>query len=215
MLTERYGVAKMTTRNALNVLVNEGLVFSRRGAGTFVRDFAPIRRIGIKRLARAEWAAGRSIWKTDVRDRPMTLDAVEVYEADAPTRIGRALGLEGSGRVWVRSRRYLVDGKPVQLATSYLPADLVGGSAITQADPGPGGIYARLADLGHAPQRFTEELRARMPMPEEAEQLGLGTGTPVITICRTAFAEGGRTVEVNEMILDAGSYVLQYDFNAS
>jgi GntR family transcriptional regulator len=39
-------------------------------------------------------------------------------------------------------------------------------------------------------------------------------GTPVIMICRTAFADEGRPVEVNEMILDANAYVLEYDFDA-
>ncbi|RLV69458.1 GntR family transcriptional regulator [Streptomyces sp. CBMAI 2042] len=33
-------------------------------------------------------------------------------------------------------------------------------------------------------------------------------------VCRTAFAEDGRAVEVNEMVLDAAAYVLEYDFDA-
>ncbi|RDS61464.1 hypothetical protein [Streptomyces sp. M7] len=40
-------------------------------------------------------------------------------------------------------------------------------------------------------------------------------GTPVILICRTAFTGEGRPVEVNEMTLDAASYVLEYDFDAN
>ncbi len=39
-------------------------------------------------------------------------------------------------------------------------------------------------------------------------------GTPVILICRTAFADEGRPVEINEMTLDAASYILEYDFDA-
>ncbi|GGY57085.1 hypothetical protein GCM10010326_59590 [Streptomyces xanthochromogenes] len=33
-------------------------------------------------------------------------------------------------------------------------------------------------------------------------------------LCRTAFAGEGQPVEVNEMTLDAASYVLEYDFDA-
>jgi GntR family transcriptional regulator len=33
-------------------------------------------------------------------------------------------------------------------------------------------------------------------------------------VCRTAFAGDGRAVEVNEMVLDAGAYVLEYEFDA-
>jgi GntR family transcriptional regulator len=54
-----------------------------------------------------------------------------------------------------------------------------------------------------------------MPSPDEVTQLGISPGTPVILICRTAFTEEGRPVEVNEMALDAASYVLEYDFGAS
>lgn len=33
-------------------------------------------------------------------------------------------------------------------------------------------------------------------------------------VCRTAFTADGRAVEVNEMILDSASYILEYDFDA-
>lgn len=108
----------------------------------------------------------------------------------------------------------MLDGKPVLLSTSYLPAPLVEGTAITEPDTGPGGVYARLAELGHGPVRFREEVRSRMPLPEETAQLGLPAGTPVMLICRTAIADEGRVVEVNEMVLDAAAYVLEYDFDA-
>ncbi|MEK8141760.1 UTRA domain-containing protein [Streptomyces sp. M10(2022)] len=64
-----------------------------------------------------------------------------------------------------RSRRYLLDGKPVLKAVSYLPAEIADGTPIAEVDTGPGGIYARLAELGHAP-KFREEIRVRMPSKE-------------------------------------------------
>lgn len=57
------------------------------------------------------------------------------------------------------------------LAVSYLPHALVEGSAITRVDTGEGGTYARLAELGHAPTHFREEIRSRLPTAEEAEGL--------------------------------------------
>ncbi|PVC91792.1 GntR family transcriptional regulator [Streptomyces sp. CS014] len=104
--------------------------------------------------------------------------------------------------------------EPVLLSTSYLPAPPVEGSAITRPDAGPGGIYARLAELGYGPLHFREEIRSRMPLPEEVAKLRLPAGTPVMLICRTAFAAEGRVVEVNEMVLDTAAYVLEYDFDA-
>lgn len=54
-----------------------------------------------------------------------------------------------------------------------------------------------------------------MPSKDEATRLSMATGTPVILISRTAFTDQGRPVEVNEMTLDAASYVLEYAFDAN
>ncbi|MFB6619169.1 GntR family transcriptional regulator [Streptomyces sp. NPDC085524] len=213
-LMATYDVARMTARQALGVLQNEGLAEARKGAGVFVRAFRPLRRRGIQRLAQEQWGSGRSVWSADAEDRELVVDQVDVREEEAGDRVADVLGLPREARVCVRSRRFVLDGKPVLCATSYLPADIVADSAITQADTGPGGVYARLAELGHEPVHFREEIRSRMPTADEADRLSLSLGTPVIQIVRTAFAEGGRAVEVNDMTLDSASYVLEYDFDA-
>lgn len=208
-LMAEHGVARMTARQALAVLQAEGLAEARKGAGVFVREFRPIRRRGIQRLAREQWGTGRSVWATDIGDRDLAVEVVEIAERDAPAAVAAALGED---RAWARSRRFVLDGKPVLLSVSYYPAALVADSAITAQDTGAGGAYARLAELGHEPVRFREEIRSRMPTADEADRLRLATGTPVVLIRRTAFTADGRPVEVNEMVLDAGSYVLEYEF---
>ncbi|MEH6376196.1 GntR family transcriptional regulator [Streptomyces sp. KLMMK] len=211
-LMATYDVARMTARQALGVLQSEGIAEARKGAGVFVRSFRPIRRRGIQRLTEGTWTSGRSIWAADIEDRDLTVDRIEVTEEPAREHVASALGLAPESAVCVRSRRFVLDDRPVLLSVSYLPADLVAGSPITRADTGPGGAYARLAELGAEPVRFREEIRCRMPSADEADQLGLASGTPVVLICRTAFTEDGRAVEVNEMTLDSASYVLEYEF---
>ncbi|MEV7771689.1 GntR family transcriptional regulator [Kitasatospora sp. NPDC086791] len=213
-LMDEYGVARMTARQALGVLQSEGIAEARRGAGVFVRDFRPLRRRGIQRLAQGQWGSGRSIWSADIDNRSLVVDQVSVTEQGAPEHVARVLGVDPGAPMCVRHRRFVLDGKPVLLSTSYLPAVLVAGTAITREDTGPGGTYARLAEIGAKPVHFREEVRSRMPGGEEATRLELSAGTPVILICRTAFADEGQVVELNEMILDAASYVLEYDFDA-
>ncbi|MFF4817315.1 GntR family transcriptional regulator [Kitasatospora sp. NPDC001309] len=213
-LMDEYGVARMTARQALGVLQSEGIAEARKGSGVFVRDFRPLRRRGIQRLAQGQWGSGRSIWSADIDNRSLVVDQVSVTEQGAPEHVARVLGVEPGVPMCVRHRRFVLDGKPVLLSTSYLPAVLVAGTAITREDTGPGGTYARLAEIGAKPVHFREEVRSRMPAAEEAARLELSAGTPVILICRTAFADEGQVVELNEMILDAASYVLEYDFDA-
>ncbi|PSK98181.1 GntR family transcriptional regulator [Murinocardiopsis flavida] len=213
-LMKRYGVARATARQALSMLINEGIVTAVRGSGVYVRSFKPLRRHGPNRLSRELWGAGRAIWQADTADRGYTTDRIRIATADPPGHVARALALADSDRVLLRSRRYSLDGRPVQLATSFLPAAIAAGTRIAEDDTGPGGIYARLAEMGHPPAHFTEEIRVRMPAPEEAEALDLGPGVPVLAVVRTALTADHDPVEVNEMTLDGSAYVLQYDFDA-
>ncbi|GHE38754.1 GntR family transcriptional regulator [Streptosporangium violaceochromogenes] len=210
LMTE-YGIARATARQALSVLINEGLAVPRRGSGVYVRQFRPLRRHGSRRLSQRRWGRGQAIWDSDTVGRPYTVDEVVIDKEAAEEAVARVLD---STEVWVRRRRYSVDGRPVQLAVSHFPAALVEDTPIVRPDTGPGGVYARLSELGHTPAHFIEEVRARMPHPHETVSLDLPPGTPVIVVCRTAYTAEGRGVEVNEMVLDAAAYVLQYDFDS-
>lgn len=209
----RFGVARGTARDALAVLHAEGLTEARRGSGVYLRTFKRIRRNAAQRVARSNWGAGRAIWDVDLKGRSHQ-EATQVDEVEPPERIAAAFGMAPGGRVCRRSRLHYAEGRPVQQSTSYLPMNLVAGSAITRPDPGAGGIYARLADLGHAPVRFREEVTSRLPLPDEAKVLGMTASTPVFLIARTAFDADGQPVEVNEMTLDSNAYILEYDFTS-
>lgn len=101
----------------------------------------PLRRRGIQRLAREQWGSGRSIWSADSEDRELVVDQIEVHEEEADNRVSDALAIPAGARVWVRSRRFVLEGKPVLFAMSFLPSDIVADSAVTQVDTGPGGTY--------------------------------------------------------------------------
>lgn len=215
-LMRQYQVARMTARQALAQLINEGLAVARKGSGVYVREFRPVIRPGISRLSAQGWGAGRSVWAADAADRQLVVDQLDIRRMDPPGHIRLLLDLpdEPDVQVVARSRRYVLDGKPVLLSVSYLPAFVAAGTMIEYRDVGPGGLYARLRELGHAPARFREDLRARMPEPDEAARLELPPGTPVVDIARTAYTADGQMVEVNEMTADASSYVFRYDFDA-
>jgi GntR family transcriptional regulator len=113
-----------------------------------------------------------------------------------------------------RAARNLRAIRPVQLSVSWLPERLTAGTPIEQEDSGPGGSYARLADIGHAPVRFTERVETRLATTEEADRLNLPQPSAVFEITRHAITAEGTTVEVNRMILDGSVYKLGYDIDA-
>ena len=103
---------------------------------------------------------------------------------------------------------------PVQVATSWIPADLANGTPIAERDTGPGGTYSRLADLGHAPAEFTEEVRVRVPADEEITALRIDLDHRVYAITRVASDRVGRVVEVNTIVLPTHQWTLTYTWRA-
>jgi GntR family transcriptional regulator len=214
-LSAQYGVSRDVARRTIEILRGEGLVVTHQGKGTYVRTFERLVRRSPGRLSRRRWGTGAKIQDADTGVRPRSADVV-VGDMPAPEFVAQALGIETGTPVLFRSRRFLVERRAVQLATSYLPLDVVRDSRIAYTDTGPGGIYARLVELGSGPVRFTERLTARAPRPDEVERLELTTsiGALVFEITRFAYTSQDRCVEVNRMVLDATAYELVYDFDA-
>jgi GntR family transcriptional regulator len=213
---DHYGVARMTVRSAIRLLQDEALVVSEHGKGVYVRRRPPVRRLASDRFARRHRKDGKAAFLVEAeqaRSLP-TVDRIEVYEAVPPLDAAERLKLSNGAETVVRSRRYLLDGRPMETAISYIPVDLARGTPIAYPNPGPGGIYARLEEQGHVLERFNEEVTARMPTPDEASALNLPPGVPVIHLVRTAYDMDGRAVEVCDTVMAADAYVLSYELPA-
>ncbi|ROP40276.1 GntR family transcriptional regulator [Saccharothrix texasensis] len=216
VLIEHYGVARMTVREAIKELRTEGLVVAQHGKGVFVRSAPPVRRLASDRFARRHRQEGKSAFlaEAEAAGHVPSVDQIRVTNEAASAEVAERLGLKPRERVIVRARRYLADGRPVEVATSYIPESIAKGTAIAEVNTGPGGIYARIEEAGHELARFTEEVSARMPSPDERKALEIGSGSPVLTLVRTAFDTKGRPVEVCDTVKVATSFVLEYDVPA-
>jgi GntR family transcriptional regulator len=215
-LIDHFGVARMTVRQAVQELRSEGLVTSEHGRGVFVRPAPPIRRLASDRFARRHRASGKAAFTVEAEKSGYTpqVDNITVTRERPNPTVAERLRLTSDDDVVVRSRRYLADGRPVETAISYIPAAFAQGTKIEQTDTGPGGIYARLEEAGHTLARFTEEVGARMPTPEERRALQLPAGAPVLIVVRTAYDTNDVAVEVCDTVKVASAYVLEYDFSA-
>lgn len=215
-LISHYGVARMTVRQAIQELRTEGRVVAEHGRGVFVRNPAPVRRLASDRFARKHREAGQAAFLAEAEKagvRP-TVDQIEVVTAEPSEPVKERLRLSDGDQVILRSRRYLADDRPIEVAVSSLPLAIAAGTPIMDANPGPGGIYARLEDEGHTLDRFVEEVTARMPTTDERRRLQLADGVPVLVVVRTAYDTNGLPVEVCDTVKAAPAYVLEYDFPA-
>ncbi|OAR23902.1 GntR family transcriptional regulator [Streptomyces sp. ERV7] len=214
-LVDHYGVSRMTVRNALSILQGEGLAVSEHGKGVFVRPRPPVRRLASDRFARRHRDQGKSAFTVEAEAAGVhsEVDGLEVKEEKPSQDVAARLG--SPRKVLARRRRYLIDGRPVEFATSYLPLDIARGTQIAEPNPGPGGIYARLEEKGHRLDHFDEEIRARMPSPHEVRTLHLASGVPVIHLIRTAYDTEGRAVEVCDTVMAADAFVLAYQLPAT
>jgi GntR family transcriptional regulator len=215
-LMSHYSVARMTIRNAMRLLQDEGLVTAEHGKGLYVRSRPPVRRLASDRFAQRYRKEGKAAFVAEAEQVGATpqVDMIQVSESQPSAEVADRLGIADDDSVVVRSRRYLLDGKPVEMAVSYIPADLARGTPICDPNPGPGGIYARLEEQGHLLGRFTEDVTARMPTPQEARLLNLSPGVPVFRLVRTAYDMDNRAVEVCDTVMAADAYQLSYELPA-
>jgi GntR family transcriptional regulator len=214
-LAARYGVDRRTVNRAMLSLRGEGLVRVERGNRTVVRELPVIRRDAVTRQRIRETGDARGAFQAELARLGLTARSdVEISQAAAPADVAEHLAAEPGAAVLARRRHMYANDIPVQLATSYLPLDIAGGTQLEQADTGPGGTYSRLADLGHAPAAFTETVRVRLADDDETALLRMDAEQRVIAIRRLARTTAGRVVEVNDIVLPAHQWTLVYEWDA-
>jgi len=215
-LAERHNVNKRTVNMAIRLLRADGLVHVERGARTVVRELPVLRRDASARQRIREQGQARGAFQAELERLGIEAHSnVSVSEQIAPDDVAELLGIDPATPALARRRHMLADHTPVQLATSWLPMDLAAGTPIAEVDTGPGGIYSRLADLGHGPAEFTETIRLRLPDPDERTVLRMDVEQRVYAIRRTAADADGRIVEVNDMVLPAHQWELVYTWEES
>ena len=208
-LTSAHQVSRITVRKAIAQLAAEGLVEPVRRRGTVVRD----------RPARQRITRSRTVYRDEigyyfdpVAQPWRALRPPVIGWGPAPYDIAPPLGVAPGTEILIRDR-VMGDpgtGRTIQLATSYLPADLARDTILAEADTGPGGIYDRLEEMGHGPLTWHEAVSARMPTPDEADLLDLPPGTPVLRIVRTTQSPSGQILEINDTRLNAEHYEIGY-----
>jgi GntR family transcriptional regulator len=202
----RYGVGETAAKHALQVLATEGLIEARAGSGSYVRHVPAVSRLEHGRPHFPGSPFGLAGEGAAVACEHQTQ---RVYP---PRPVACRLGLaEGA---LVNRTRYLLtaDGSPVQLATSYEPAEVTAGTIVASPEEGPlagRGVVERLHAIGVTVDQLTEDVSVRRCLAMEAATLRIPAGAPVLVVTREHRA-GQRAVEMSEIVIPADRSTLRY-----
>jgi hypothetical protein len=138
----------------------------------------------------------------------------ELIQAGAvipPADVAAALRLEVGESAIARRRVMYVDDAPVELADTYYPARIAGGTPLADARKIRGGAITLLAEMGHAAARVVEDISARMASDSERVQLKLSGPEPVIVINRLTLDDADRPIQADVMVAPATLRRLRYE----
>ncbi len=179
-LCQALGISRVTVRNAIRDLAEEGLLVQRRGAGTFVA-----RRIEMSLKAPTSFTEdmiARGILPEykllDLHTGPVTPVESDMLELPPGTEVSRLYRLR------------LASGKPVCLELACLPAEILPAGA----DP-RGSLWSYLTEMGKRPTRAVQRMRAELLEAEQARLLSVGPGSAGLFVEQQSFVTGGTPVE--------------------
>lgn len=192
-LVNRFSVARMTVRQAMDALVSEGLLERIPGKGTFV---ARPRRGTSRPVGYSEDMARRGF-------QPESQTLLSRLEQAGPG-VARALGITVGDSVlhWRRLRR--ADGAPMCIQDSYLNEVLLPGFLEKHM---PVSLFEALTQRGLRPGWAEDSISADVANAEEALVLEIEEGAPVLRVSRRALC-GDVVVEVSRSVFRGDRYTM-------
>jgi GntR family transcriptional regulator len=191
-LASDLGVSRTTVRDALTRLENEGTIYRRQGAGTFVNE------PGLQIRSRLEeiWSYEQVLQDHGYVPSVQVLSS-QVGPADDTTR--EVLKLADGATVLVIEKVFREDERPVMVTVNRIPADIVSDAEYADDEAMP--IYEFLED--HCNRTLGYYLSEIIPVSldaDKAKKLGVEPGTLAIYFDEIGFDQN------NEPIARATSY---------
>lgn len=193
-LAERYGVSRITVRQAIGDLVQRRLLVRKQGKGTFVSQ--PAVRHDLRRL---HGLLGSLLTQSDEARGELLR-----YElAVPPAEVQRAMSLRPGQPALALTRRYLIDARPAMLGEDWLVAEAANVPRATANLISSEDILHKIG----VRIDFTEtSIRAEPVGAAAARLLGVASRSPVLVLRRTAFSPEGEVKEYGRLSFCSDSY---------
>ena len=183
-LASKFSVSRMTIRESIEDLVNEGLLYRRHGVGTFVA-FPHLQRDHTRLTSFFDKAEEEGIV---VRAELLSLEVMT-----AKPFIARALDLANGSRVIrVKTLRY-ANNVPITVHEAYVPQKLF--ASIVNENLEAQHLWTLFEKCGYKVKRAVQRLEAREAGKELAGLMKIKEGSAILFKERTVYAEDGTPVE--------------------
>lgn len=194
-LSEQYAISRMTARQALAELIQEGRLYTSAGKGTFVAE--PKIRQNLQAL---------TSFTEEMRARgltPMTR-LIRRELVNTTVEIAASLRVAEDTTVLCVQRLRLADNAPMALETAYLCFAGVERLLTVSLE---GSLYSVLREqFGLIPAEAVQEVEAVLAQPQERTFLHLPEGAPVLKLQRTTFDEELRPFEFVQSVYRSDRY---------
>lgn len=175
-ICKTYNVSRVTARRAIELLVNEGYLYTVKGKGTYVKD-------GYIEQPLTHFYSFREDLKKRGIETSTRMLAFEVVEADA--ELSLELGMPDGGEAFRIERVFLAGELPYAREISFIPRNLCPGLSEEQIEAN--GLYNSLKTHNVSPTRASEKLKAILVDRETASLLELNENEAAIYLTRTTY----------------------------
>lgn len=189
-LAATFGTTRITIHKAIQLLIIEGMVYSKRGAGTFVRkDFGMA-------AHRQESIIDKPIGTTRTNQGKEVTSKVLELQARLPTkREAEQLMIDDMDPVYVIRRTRYVDGKVWAYEHTIMPTSII---TLTKKVL-EGSIYGYLEKKnGKTIAGSHRIISAAKATAEDVEAMGALLNDPVLVINQVSYMDDGQPFEVSE-----------------
>jgi GntR family transcriptional regulator len=191
---EMYSISRMTVRQAINHLVNEGYLIRKRGKGTFVAE-----------RERAK-AMGLTSFLEDMKQRGLQPEAkvLEFKVLPAEPLSARKLQIEEYAPIYKVITIRSADQEPMAFETSYMPVSLM--PTLTK-ETVEKSLYDYIENtLMLRIDRASQTLEAAAAKKKVAEMLEIEENDPVLLVKRVSYLEDGRPFEFVDSVYRGDRY---------
>ncbi|HEL2195325.1 GntR family transcriptional regulator [Streptococcus suis] len=186
-LCEVYEVSKMTVKKALDILVAEGLIIKRRGAGTFVKDLSVE---DMEKMVVGSQMIGTSAYYPT---RSVTSKVLHFEIIAASEKVANKLNIPIGSFVYDIERVRILDGSPLVMENTFMPVSVIPDLRLKNVEES---IYEYIQDtLGMKIQSAHRNITVRKASDSEVTNLELEQGDPVGIVEQIGFLSNGTTFE--------------------